>query len=134
LITTLDSGGNLLDGPSQTNVYTIKKIVSRDLADDAITTPKIAEGVIAPFVIERSTLDPVSVPPNDFSPVTPVFCEAGEQAVGGGFFTFYSAARFLRLVESTHNSGNGWQAQIVNEYTVNAHSFGVVITCKPALP
>jgi hypothetical protein len=34
-ITIRDSGGNLIDGPSQTNVYTIKKVGSSDLADVA---------------------------------------------------------------------------------------------------
>jgi hypothetical protein len=42
-ITTRDSGGNLIDGPSQTNVYTIKKIGSADIADGAITSTKPAE-------------------------------------------------------------------------------------------
>jgi hypothetical protein len=60
-ITTRDSGGNLIDGPSQTNVYTIKKIVSSDLADGAVTTPKIAEGAITPskpaeFFMKKVTL------------------------------------------------------------------------------
>jgi hypothetical protein len=43
MITTRDSGGNLIDGPSPTNVYTIKKIVSSDIADGAITSTKPAE-------------------------------------------------------------------------------------------
>jgi hypothetical protein len=42
-ITTRDSAGNLIDGPSQTNVYTIKKIVSSDLADGSVTSTKPAE-------------------------------------------------------------------------------------------
>ncbi|MGH9979369.1 MAG: hypothetical protein ACRD8Z_26570 [Nitrososphaeraceae archaeon] len=42
-ITTRDSGGGLIDGPSPTNVYTIKKIVSADIADGAITWTKPVE-------------------------------------------------------------------------------------------
>ncbi|MGI0043558.1 MAG: hypothetical protein ACRD47_07590 [Nitrososphaeraceae archaeon] len=42
-ITTRDSGGNLIDGPSQTNVYTIKKVGSSDLADSSVTSTKPAE-------------------------------------------------------------------------------------------
>ena len=42
-ITTRDSGGNLIDGPSQTNVYTIKKVGSSDLADGSVTSTKPAE-------------------------------------------------------------------------------------------
>jgi hypothetical protein len=42
-ITTRDSGGTLIDGPSRTNVYTIKKIVSSDLADGSVTSTKPAE-------------------------------------------------------------------------------------------
>jgi hypothetical protein len=41
-ITTRDSGGNLIDGPSTTNVYTIKKVGSSDIADGAVTSTKIA--------------------------------------------------------------------------------------------
>jgi hypothetical protein len=43
MITTRDSGGVPIDGPSQTNVYTIKKIVSSDLADGSVTSTKPAE-------------------------------------------------------------------------------------------
>jgi hypothetical protein len=43
MITTKDSGGTPIDGPSQTNVYTIKKIVSSDLADGSVTFTKPAE-------------------------------------------------------------------------------------------
>jgi hypothetical protein len=42
-ISTRDSGGGLIDGPSPTNVYTIKKIGSADIADGAITSTKPAE-------------------------------------------------------------------------------------------
>jgi hypothetical protein len=50
-ITTRDSGGNLIDGPSQTNVYTIKKIGSSDLADGSVTSTKPAESFIKHVVI-----------------------------------------------------------------------------------
>jgi hypothetical protein len=42
-ITTRDSGGNLIDGPSPTNVYTIRKLGSDDIAAGAITFDKPAE-------------------------------------------------------------------------------------------
>jgi hypothetical protein len=40
MITTRDNGGNLIDGPSPTNVYTIKRIGSSDLADGSVTSTK----------------------------------------------------------------------------------------------
>jgi hypothetical protein len=46
MITTRDSGGVPIDGPSQTNVYTIKKIVSSDIADGAILDTKIADSAV----------------------------------------------------------------------------------------
>jgi hypothetical protein len=46
-ITTRDSAGNLIDGPSQTNVFTIKQIVSSDIANEAITNEKIAGPISA---------------------------------------------------------------------------------------
>jgi hypothetical protein len=45
-ITTRDSGGNLIDGPSQTNVYTIKKVGSSDLADGSVTSTKPAKSFV----------------------------------------------------------------------------------------
>ncbi|MGI0045376.1 MAG: hypothetical protein ACRD47_16870, partial [Nitrososphaeraceae archaeon] len=41
-IATRDSGGNLIDGPSQTNVYTMKQIGTSDIADNSITSTKPA--------------------------------------------------------------------------------------------
>jgi hypothetical protein len=41
-ITTRDSGGNLIDGPSQTNVYTMKQIGTSDIADNSITSTEPA--------------------------------------------------------------------------------------------
>jgi hypothetical protein len=43
-ITTRDSGGNAIDGPSVTNVYAIKQIGSNELADNGITPTKPNEG------------------------------------------------------------------------------------------
>jgi hypothetical protein len=43
-VTTRDSGGNLIDGPSQTNVYTMRQIGTNDIADSSITSTKPNEG------------------------------------------------------------------------------------------
>jgi hypothetical protein len=51
MITTQDSGGVPIDGPSQTNVYTIKKIVSSDLADGAVTKTKPAESFMKKVLV-----------------------------------------------------------------------------------
>jgi hypothetical protein len=45
-ITTRDSGGNLVDGPSSTNVYPIKQIGTDGIANGAVTSQKIADGEI----------------------------------------------------------------------------------------
>jgi hypothetical protein len=42
-ITTRDSAGTLIDGPSVTNVYTIKQVGTNDIADSSITSTKPAE-------------------------------------------------------------------------------------------
>jgi hypothetical protein len=47
-ITTMDSIGNVIDGPSQTNVYVIRQISASDIADSAVTTQKIADEAITP--------------------------------------------------------------------------------------
>jgi hypothetical protein len=45
-LTTRDSGGATIDGPSTTNLYTIKQVGTDDIADNAITTPKISDDTI----------------------------------------------------------------------------------------
>jgi hypothetical protein len=43
-ITTRDSGGNLMDGPSLTNVDTMRQIGTNDIADGSVTMNKPAQG------------------------------------------------------------------------------------------
>jgi hypothetical protein len=50
-ITTRTSGGALIDGPSTTNVYTIKKVGSSDLADGSVTSTKPSESFMKRVLI-----------------------------------------------------------------------------------
>jgi hypothetical protein len=50
-ITTKDSGGIPIDGPSLTNVYTIKKVGSSDLADGSVTSTKPAESFVKSVIL-----------------------------------------------------------------------------------
>jgi hypothetical protein len=45
-VTTRDASNNIIDGPTQSNAYTIKQIGKNVIADGHITTPKIADGAI----------------------------------------------------------------------------------------
>jgi hypothetical protein len=45
-LTTRDSGGAIIDGPTVTNAYNIKQIGTGDIANNAVTTPKISDGSI----------------------------------------------------------------------------------------
>jgi hypothetical protein len=45
-ITTRDSANNIIDGPTATNAYNIKQIGTADIADNAVTSSKIADGTI----------------------------------------------------------------------------------------
>jgi hypothetical protein len=86
-ITTRDSGGNPIDGPSQTNVYTIKQIGTNDIADDAVTSSKIAPGTVATgFEVQTFVGTTVNVAPNTFGTAT-AQCPVGQQwaPVSGGF-------------------------------------------------
>ena len=49
-ITTRDPGNSIIDGPTATNSYNIKQIGTNAIANNAITTPKIAQGAIVPDV------------------------------------------------------------------------------------
>jgi hypothetical protein len=132
-ITTRDSGGNLIDGPSQTNVYTIKKIVSSDLADGAVTTPKIADGAITPEAIER-----VGATSPAFALVaTGAFAEClpGEEAVGGGFELLGIVQELKVISEKKLEFGTteAWEVVVFNSDS-NDHSFQVRVICMPAMP
>jgi hypothetical protein len=66
-ITTRDSSNAIIDGPSTTKVYNIKQIGADDIADSAVTTPKIAEEVvttpkIADEAVTFSKLSPDAIP------------------------------------------------------------------------
>jgi hypothetical protein len=45
-VTTRDSIGNVIDGPTNSLAYNIKQINTNDIGDNAITTPKIADEAI----------------------------------------------------------------------------------------
>jgi hypothetical protein len=132
-ITTRDSGGNLIDGPSPTNVYTIKKIVSGDLADNAVTTTKIADGAILPFVTERVGPE-VSVAPLE-SDTSNAECLPGEQVVGGGFEP--NALQLGNPITpiGSHKVGSGtWSVEMQNPSSDGNQNFHAVAECMPALP
>jgi hypothetical protein len=60
-ITTRDSSGNLIDGPSMTNAYFIRQIGTNDIANNAVTTPKIADSAITSTKPAESFMKKVSV-------------------------------------------------------------------------
>lgn len=80
--TTRDAGGNTIDGPLQTNVYTVRQIGANDVADQAITSAAIATS----FAYQREVADGV----NGWDPnsATTTFCK-----------------RFANKVDTPENSG-----------------------------
>jgi hypothetical protein len=113
MITTRDSGGNLIDGPSQTNVYTIKKVGSSDLADGSVTSTKPAESFMKRVTIRDTPAgnalgwnpnggnngfiisDPsvsssdesfINVEAQSDESVTNHFCDTVQQGLSPGFF------------------------------------------------
>jgi hypothetical protein len=60
-ITTRDSGGNLIDGPSQTNFYTVKQVGTDEIANFAVTNLKLASGSITPPTIAESFMKKVTL-------------------------------------------------------------------------
>jgi hypothetical protein len=45
-LTTKDSAGNTIDGPTKSSTFSLKQIGTSDIANNAITTPKIATGAV----------------------------------------------------------------------------------------
>jgi hypothetical protein len=86
-ITTRDSSENLIDGPSQTNVYTIKKVGSSDLADGSVTSTKPAESFMKKVsVFDNAAGHAVGWDPNGASTVFTI-SEPAIVATDGIFFT-----------------------------------------------
>ncbi len=82
-VTTRNAANTVIDGPTQSIAYKIKQMGTADIADDAITTNKIADGAISPKGLQRSG-ELVDVNSNSFG-VAVVGCIAPEVIQGGGF-------------------------------------------------
>jgi hypothetical protein len=98
MITTRDSGGNLIDGPSSTNVYTIKQIGSNDVSEDLIKKVTLLDnaggnvagwnpdGVDTFFIIEEPDIVDID---NAFISIivkdglTPHFCDVSDFEANG---------------------------------------------------
>jgi hypothetical protein len=55
-ITTKDTNGAVIDGPTNSVAYPIRQIASGDIADNAITTNKIANGAVSPDKISQNNV------------------------------------------------------------------------------
>ena len=53
-ITTKDTNGAVIDGPTNSVAYPIRQITSGDIADNAITTNKIANRAVSPDKISQT--------------------------------------------------------------------------------
>jgi hypothetical protein len=58
-VTTRNAANAIIDGPTQSTAYTIKQIGSNVIADNSITTPKIADGAVTADKLDLST-DPIA--------------------------------------------------------------------------
>ncbi|MGI0044022.1 MAG: hypothetical protein ACRD47_09950, partial [Nitrososphaeraceae archaeon] len=150
---TRNSGGGLIDGPSQTNVYNIRQIGTNDVADLSITNPKLAPnsvgttkydehsittskispGAIQPQVIERvgST---VSVPGQQRVGGI-AHCLAGEVPISGGPFVVEPAPVVVLYITNMGVSGDGWFTEMFNNGSPGGtEDFVPKVTCMPAMP
>jgi hypothetical protein len=87
-ITTREASNAIIDGPTVTNAYNIKQIGTDDIADDAITNSKIADGAVTtdkidlssgPIAFSTSSQTSVSLM-NPIDPTTTVINVAGSGA------------------------------------------------------
>jgi hypothetical protein len=130
-ITTRDSSGTVIDGPSQTNTYNIRQIGTSDIASGAVTLGKIADNTIQPFLIQRGS-GPVSVAPNTVGTATANCNFPGETAVSGGYNILTRGPDMLQVA---------FEQVISNSYTVEAfnpgaaaQSFFAVVECMQWIP
>ena len=114
-VTTRNAANAIIDGPSQSTVYSIKQIV--------------------PITIQREG-SPVNVPPDSFS-VAFADCLGKETVAGGGYgIDDIDDDTPLRIAEETAAIGPGISAWIVvafNPDTIEFHSFRASAECIPPL-
>jgi hypothetical protein len=127
-ITTRDSGGAVIDGPSPTNVYTIKKIGTNDIAPGAI--------------VPRGTQRPSSlfdVPPNSPLQVTSPPCLPTETIQAGGFGSDNTNGLLNIVAEfavdtNADGSNDSWRIGAFNLDTTNTWKVQSIAECGSAAP
>jgi hypothetical protein len=104
-----------------------------DIADDAVTTPKLANGaVVAPKVGTINTRSVTqSVPDTEYFEAT-ANCQSGEKLIAGGVrWDNPNLADFTPIHES-YKDGEGWHARVQNGSGTGAHVVHIEAYCLAA--
>jgi hypothetical protein len=84
-ITTRDSANNIIDGPTPTNAYNIKQIGTTEIANDAVTLPKIASGSVVTDTNQIETFTDLELVPPGQVHAAIAECPPNFFVTGGGF-------------------------------------------------
>jgi hypothetical protein len=130
-ITTKDNMGNIIDGPTPTAVYNIKQLGTAEIADSAISTPKIADDAILPQTIQQPSAT-INVPPQSKASATATCPSSHPTVTGGGFGVGVNQEQFMHASDS--NQGNQWIVVMYNSHPSATLSFGATATCMAPMP
>ncbi|MGI0043443.1 MAG: hypothetical protein ACRD47_07010 [Nitrososphaeraceae archaeon] len=124
-ITTRDSGGAVIDGPSQTNVYTMRQIGTTDIVPGAIRQTRVQRA---------STL--FDIAPGSSLTITSPPCLAPEDIQGGGYGTTNTNGLVNIVAEFSVDTNadpdiflDGWQIVAHNLDTVNTWAVQSIAEC-----
>lgn len=130
-VETRGTTNNIIDGPTQSFAYPIKQIGTGQIADNAVTTPKIADNAILPQVVERDGAS-VSVNSNGFASGQ-AFCMSGEEPVGGGVLVFTGGQGFLTITNEILQD-TGYITEMFNNHSTTAFGFTPRAHCMLPFP
>jgi hypothetical protein len=133
-ITTRDSADAIIDGPTNTQAYNIKQIVTTDIANGAVTNAKIAPDSLALGVAQRPGTA-VNVPAG-MAATAVAGCLAGESLVAGGI-GFSGNAPDFRYLTGFIDPGPVWQVSAFNADTsapFDPMQIQSVALCVPTFP
>jgi hypothetical protein len=133
-VATKDVGGAIIDGPTASNGLTMKQIGTGQIADGAVTAPKIAQDAIVPATVEQLSF-PVNVPAQT-AVGTAANCPSSSHptVTGGGFTLPIGAEPFMHASVSKMQSGDGWFVSMFNSHPTDTFSFQASATCMAPMP
>lgn len=111
----------------------MKQIGVNAIANNAITTPKIADNAIVPQLINFLG-DPVNVAPQTIEASNVICPGSNPFATGGGFTLQLGSEPFMHASDSVPSGSNAWTAFMYNSHPTETFFFRAEAQCMAPIP